>query len=58
MNDHTSHIDAARAYLRRLPDRLSPETLVSAARVEAYLAIAAAIADRREEPADGSRPGR
>ncbi|MFJ9691601.1 hypothetical protein [Kitasatospora sp. NPDC101183] len=51
MSDHLDHARRP-AYLARLPKRLGPDALINAAKVEAYLAIAAAIAYRRGDSAD------
>ncbi|MFE6050967.1 hypothetical protein ACFQ6N_09440 [Kitasatospora sp. NPDC056446] len=56
MSDYVDHANAARAYLDRLPKRVSPDTLVGAAKVEAYLALAAVLARHLETPTDRSRP--
>lgn len=56
MSDYVDHTNAARAYLEKLSKRPSDETLVAAAKAEAYLALAAAIAERGR-PSDASRQG-
>ncbi|MFB7127748.1 MULTISPECIES: hypothetical protein [Streptomycetaceae] len=56
MSDYVDHANAARAYLDRLPKHVSPDALVGAAKIEAYLAFAAILARHLEAPADRSRP--
>ncbi|WP_371480692.1 hypothetical protein [Kitasatospora sp. NBC_00315] len=56
MSDYLDHVNAAQAYLAKLPKRLSDSTIVEAAKVEAYLALAAAVAGRDGGTNDTSRP--
>ncbi|MBV6697359.1 hypothetical protein [Kitasatospora aureofaciens] len=57
MTDHRDHIQASRALLTRAnQSHLSPERVVEMAEVEAYPALAAAIASLKDSPAPGPTP--
>ncbi|GGV05431.1 hypothetical protein GCM10010495_16510 [Kitasatospora herbaricolor] len=56
MSDYLNHVNAAQAYLAKLPERLSDATIVEAAKVEATLALAAAVAGRAGEVKEEPRP--
>ncbi|MEU1505544.1 hypothetical protein [Kitasatospora sp. NPDC005748] len=60
MSNHLDHASTARAWLASIhnPDSLTATTKIEAAKVEAYLALAAAIAELKGTQAQPGAPVR